>query len=435
MVGALGACGGDGDGDEVTLEPGSTLTVYMSAPREGDSAAIAEAATAGARLALREAGGEAGGHDVRLVRLNSSAREPGLPAGPGWEPGMVARNAQRAASNPRAVAYIGELDLGGSAISVPITNEAELLQISPGDGLTSLTRSLPGGAGTGPERYYPRDERNFLRLVPTDFLQASALVEWAREADAGRIAVLHDGEIFGRELASEAGLLASCQGLEAAAVEEVGADPAGYPDLAEDLAEERPDAVIYAGAGGDVAPALAAALREELPRARLYGTGGVSNSPAPRVGGPDALIPPRAGAIRVTRAARPAGLYPRTGRRALRRLSAMAGAPVPVDALYGYEAMAIVLDAVEAEGDVRDREDIRDRALAPRTRRSVLGRYRIEPTGDVSESRFAGYRRELGALAFQVVRRPAYELAPPSPKLAEPAAPCGALLRIGRANQ
>ena len=53
-------------------------------------------------------------------------------------------NAQRAADDPTAMAYLGELDYGATAVSLPITNKAGLLQVSPSDGLTSLTRRPPG---------------------------------------------------------------------------------------------------------------------------------------------------------------------------------------------------------------------------------------------------------------------------------------------------
>jgi branched-chain amino acid transport system substrate-binding protein len=55
----------------------------------------------------------------------------------------VAANAKRAADDPTAMAYLGELDYGATAVSLPITNNAGVLQVSPGDGLTSLTERAP----------------------------------------------------------------------------------------------------------------------------------------------------------------------------------------------------------------------------------------------------------------------------------------------------
>ena len=71
-------------------------------------------------------------------------------------------------------------------MSLPITNDAGLLQVSPGDGLTSLTQQPPGRPRAGPERHYPSGRRSFVRIGPTDLLEAEALVERARAAGAER---------------------------------------------------------------------------------------------------------------------------------------------------------------------------------------------------------------------------------------------------------
>src|SRR4051795_9127766 len=144
--------------------PEGALTVYMSMPAHGIEARAGQAAEQGAQLALSDARGRAGARDVKLVRLDDSK-----PEGPTWDPSAVEANAKRAAADPAAIAYIGELDEGGSAISVPVTNDAGILQVSPQDGLTSLTRNQPGAPpGTGPARYYPNGKRTFMRLVPPD---------------------------------------------------------------------------------------------------------------------------------------------------------------------------------------------------------------------------------------------------------------------------
>ena len=67
----------------------------------------------------------------------------------------MSTNAHRAADDPSAIAYLGELDYGASAVSLPITNDAGLLQVSPGDGLTSLTQAAAGPAARGPRALLP----------------------------------------------------------------------------------------------------------------------------------------------------------------------------------------------------------------------------------------------------------------------------------------
>jgi hypothetical protein len=70
-------------------------------------------------------------------------------------------------------------------------------------------------------------------------------------------------------------------------------------------------------------------------------------------------------------------------------------------ALYGYEAMALVLDAIERAGDeAEDRRAVRDELLATTDRDSVLGTYSITPLGNTTLEELAGYRIRDGELVF-----------------------------------
>src|SRR5437763_6741479 len=136
---SLAGCSGSGHKDERVR--GNTLTIYESLPLRSASSRKADAVAAGASLALQDAHGMAGSHRVKLVELDSS--DPN--GGPSWDPASVEANAKRAAADPTTIAYIGELDEGGSAISVPVTNAKDILQVAPLDGLTSLTQVAPAG--------------------------------------------------------------------------------------------------------------------------------------------------------------------------------------------------------------------------------------------------------------------------------------------------
>lgn len=425
LLAVAGCRGADEDRADARV-PGRTLTVYASMARQGDSAHQAAAASAGARLALRDASDQAGAYRVRLVELDSSDPDSGE-----WNPARVAANADRAADDPTAIAYLGELDFGASAVSVPITNDAGILQVSPGDGLTRLTRYEPTESGPGPERYYPSGRRTFVRLVPNDLLQASAIVAWVRESGARSLATVNDQGFFGREVAAEVALIADCQGLSVTSANEIAAGPEGASALAERVADDRPDAVVYAGGAHDGTAPLLGELHDELPRAPLFAAGGVANRAVDR-GGLEAVSPRGVTQGFFTRAPLPAASYPRAGRRVLRRLaSAGSTEPLPTDALYGYESMELILDAVTRAGENGgDRLSVIERALEPRTRSSVLGTYRIDAFGDTDEVRFAGYRSAAGGASYVGIRAPGLKLAPPSPKLDRPASPCKEL--VGR---
>jgi branched-chain amino acid transport system substrate-binding protein len=147
-----------GCGDEDSGRDGGTVYVYVSVPLTGERAAEGRAVVAGAREALADAGGRAGGFEVRGVYMDDTG-------GAGrWDMATTGENARRAVEDASAVGYIGDLDSGATRISLPITNQADLVQVSPGSTAPDLTRRV--SAELEPGRYRPSDEQTFARLVP-----------------------------------------------------------------------------------------------------------------------------------------------------------------------------------------------------------------------------------------------------------------------------
>ena len=390
LLGLVAGCGGGGDSDRPEPVQADTLVVYSSLPRSGGSQATGDAVAAGERLALADAGGRVGSHPIKLVELDSAEPEER-----DWDPDRVAENAGRAADDPAAIAYLGELELGATAVSLPVTNEESILQVSPTDGLTSLT--VPqSGPGAGPERFYPEDAHNFLRLVPPDSAQAGPLVAVTRQSGASTLAIAHDGGIFGRQLAGGVEQAASDQGLEVTSVERIEPELDEAPDLAADLAEDSPDAVVYLGIGGDPAATILAAMADPA----LAGTPLIGSAP---LATPDALPPeePRQPLPLVTPML-PARQYPAAGRRILARIAREQGSTPPVEALYGYESMRVVLEALRAAGkDATDRVAVIAAARKHGPDGSVIGRYRFDRRGDTTRTRLALYDLERGKLEYR----------------------------------
>jgi branched-chain amino acid transport system substrate-binding protein len=389
----LSGCGGGG-GSTTARAPDGPLTVYLSVPAHGVEASAAGAVSAGARLALGDAHGRAGDRDVRIMRLDDSK-----PGGSTWDPATVEANAKLAAKDPTAIAYIGELDQGGSAISVPVTNDAGILQVSPLDGLTTLTHQQPGAVqGTGPARYYPSGTRTFLRLVPRDALQATALIGWARDQGGQRVAIVQDQEVFGRTLAEQVATAAERARMPVTDLAEAHDDPTTFDDFARKLAAKRPDVVVYTGLGSATAGRLLQAIGRALPGAKLIGSSALADAVPTPPGLPetDVLSP-----------LLPASAYGPRARRVLGRISPRPRGATGAEALYGYEAMRVVIDSIAATGaDAGDRAAVARAALAPRRRASVIGPYRVLATGDLSPVRFGAYVRSGAGLRYLGERRP-----------------------------
>ncbi len=173
---ALGACaateGGDVDGP---------VTVYVSLPLTGPRAPQGRDAADGARLALDQASGKAGTLEVEASFLDDAK-------GAAWDPVAVGANARSAAQDSSAVAYIGELDSEPTRASVPITNDAGIVQISPTAGAVDLTRPVEGIADS-PDRYQPSGTPTFGRIVPADDVVAAAASAWGSELGGAEVVV------------------------------------------------------------------------------------------------------------------------------------------------------------------------------------------------------------------------------------------------------
>jgi branched-chain amino acid transport system substrate-binding protein len=89
--------------------------------------------------------------------------------------------------------------------------------------------------------------------------------------------------------------------------------------------------------------------------------------------------------------------YPPAGARVLSAYRRHFGSDPGPDALYGYEAMSVVLDAIRRAGSRgNDRQAVIDGFFAVRNRDSVLGRYSIDANGETTLSRY-GVDRIVGS--------------------------------------
>ena len=153
LVVLLSGCGDDGESSE-----SGTVSVFVAVPLTGERAGEGRAVVAGAREAVADADGRAGDFAVRVFYLDDTG-------GSGrWNMAAAGAIARRAVEDASAVGFIGDLDSGATRISLPITNQAGLVQVSPGSTAPDLTRRV--SAELEPGRYRPSDEQTFARLVP-----------------------------------------------------------------------------------------------------------------------------------------------------------------------------------------------------------------------------------------------------------------------------
>lgn len=389
LVAAAALAAGCGEAGSSTRTSSDTLTVFMSLPLRGERAATSAAILNGAKLALAQSQGHAGPFKLRFAALDDSLVKGTAP--PRWNPGQTAANARRAAQDRDAIAYIGEVDSGASAVSIPITNEAGILQVSPASTYTGLTRGEGGDKGE-PERYYPSGTRTFGRIVPGDQVQAPALVQLARGRGVRRVFLVRDADTYAGRLAAAIARRGRAGGLQVVGDAQVADDPAGANDVALEVAASRADAVVYTG-GAAAAPALWRAVRVREPDITLFGTAGLADARvAARLGRSGARTFLTSPSLELGEYAPSAAAFGRAYRERFR-------VDPPPYAIQGYEAMASVVAAIRAAGDRGDdrREVIRE-FFRLESRRSVLGTYSIDANGDTTLSRYGAYRVREGRL-------------------------------------
>jgi branched-chain amino acid transport system substrate-binding protein len=354
---AVAGCAGD-----ETVQGEGPVTVYVSLPLRGPSGADGQDAADAAELALAEAGGEAAGREVRAVVLDDTE---GMGERASWTPQQAAANARQATEDSTSIAYIGDFESGATRSSLPITNEARLLQVSPASSAVDLVAPFPGSDDV-PE-VQPSGERTFGRVIPSDTVQASAAGTWASELGAQQVALRVDESGFGQTAAEAFEASAVDVGIEI--VSESGAQLTYLAGEAPGILHRRPGTGPDSGQAAIASDALLA--------------------PATAAG----AISPRAGPLYVTSAALDPSQLPAAGQEFADRFRSEYGREPGRYAAYGYEAMAVVLDAIERASDGgTDREAVIDAFLETSDRDSVLGTYSIDEVGDTSLDRMTGYQ-------------------------------------------
>ena len=355
------------------------LRIYSSLPLRGPQATETAGIVRGIQLALREAGGRAGPFDIDYVSLDDSTRAAG-----NWDPGQVARNARRAARDRGTIAFIGNFNSGASAFGLPILNQLNVPQISPSNTYLGLTRPAPGAVRGEPKKWYPTGKRTYVRVIPQDTVQAAALATEMQADGCQRVAVAHDGESYGRQIALNARVAAQRLGLGVAAfVEDVRRSDAGK--VAARAERAGADCFLFAGVKATGGPQIYRAVAARLPAARLYGGDGVCYDTT--------WVRALAGRFECSLMPLPPEAYP-GGAGFLSAYQAAFGRPVDaIYAIHGYEAMKLALDTIASLGDRGNRREAVRRALfAVRDRASVLGTYSIDRFGDTTLRSYGIYR-------------------------------------------
>lgn len=397
---ALGvaACGDDDDDDGGGGgggAAGGTVTVYSSLPLQGASRPQTTALVNGIRLALKQANNKAGDVTVKYESLDDSTAQAGS-----WTPEATSANARKAAQDDSAVAYIGEFNSGASAVSIPILNEAGLAQISPANTAVGLTTDEPGADQGEPDKYYPTGERTYARIVPKDTIQGAALATLMKQDGCTNVYILNDKEVYGAGLARNIENSAKEQDIEVLGNDGIDPKAPNFRSVASKMAEAGAECFVFSGITANGAVQLYKDVAAALPEAKLYGPDGVAESgfADPGEGGIPAEVQER---VKVTVATLSPDEYPPEGQKFFEDFEAEYNENNPDPyAIYGYEAMNLVLDVLQRAEDPTDRASVLEALFATKGRQSVLGTYDIDENGDTTLTDYGVYTIKDGELTF-----------------------------------
>jgi branched-chain amino acid transport system substrate-binding protein len=398
---ALAACGSSsssssgGSGGSSSSSGGKTVDVYSSLPLQGASSAQTGPLVNGIKLALSQAGGKAGSWTVNYQSLDDSTAAAGK-----WDPGQTAADARKAASDSKAVFYIGEFNSGASEVSIPILNQAGVPMVSPANTYVGLTTNLPGSAPGEPQKYYPSGTRNYLRIVPIDSIQAAADLMAAKQAGCTKLAVANDKEAYGQGLATLLELEKGFYGVPI--VSNTGIDPTSpnFRSYASTIKGQGADCFLFSGIVSNGGVQITKDVNAALPKARIFGPDGMCTSSWTNAkdGGVPASIDPL---IQCTVATLDLPQYP-GGKDFLTAYKAKYGVANPDPyAIYGYEAMKLGLDTIKGLGAQGNSKSAVLKALFSITaRQSVLGSYGFNKNGDTTLKSYGLYKITAGDPVF-----------------------------------
>ncbi|MGI8572431.1 MAG: hypothetical protein ACR2L9_07395 [Solirubrobacteraceae bacterium] len=327
--------------------PGKSLTIYTSLPPGGASDQRAQDVLGAEQLALKQPGALPANFTITLRSLNGAKRSD---------------NARTAIEDSHAIAYLGEIVPGQSADSIGITNAVALAQVSPTDTAQALTQANAAVPGS-PKAYYESYStygQTFARLVPTTSREASAIVQEMQALSVHSLYIATDGSDYGDALAAAVRRAKGSISLQSSST---GAD-----------------AVLEAGASEAAAAKTFNAAVASSPRVKLFGPSALDDQALV------ALLSPAAQPNLYVSAPGflPSDLTPEGKTFVSMFQATYQHAPAP-EAIFGYEAMSVVLAALRQAGAAaNNRATVLHDLLGLNESSSVLGPFRFLSSGDTT---------------------------------------------------
>lgn len=380
---ACSGTGTPGGGDK------GTIKIAIELPMEGSELAASQPIVNGVRLAIKDAGGSAGGYTI--VNDDALVFDDAVDGAHNEQQG--ATNMNTIVQDPDIVAVIGPLNSSVAKAQIPISNEAGLLQCSPANTNPDLTKGEPA------KELRPSGKpNNYIRVVATDDVQGPAAAKYLFEnLGAKSVYIIDDTETFGKGVADAFQADFESRGGTVVQRDGVPKTTTDYTSILTAAAAKNPEAIYFGGVtatGG--ARILKAAVQAGLGDVPFVGPDGINDGSGDT---PDSFL----------------NLAGADAKNSYSTLAAIGDFPqkADFDAAYkeefgidatgyagmGYACAQVVIDAITraAETNPADRAALREAVRAAgtatdRTYSTILGDITFDANGDTSQKIISIYK-------------------------------------------
>jgi branched-chain amino acid transport system substrate-binding protein len=368
---------------------GDTVVIVSSLPRTGSAKGQTDTIVNGIKMAIEEAGGKAGPFKVAYRDWDDATAAAGQ-----YTAVMEETNAKKAVADKDVMAYIGPFNSPAAAISMPITNQADLLMISPANTRPGLTK--PGtGDPDEPQKYQPTGRKNYTRVVPADDLQGKVAAQWAQDMGVKKVYILDDGDVYGRGIALIFNDTCKDLGIEVLGHETIDPKQQEFRSLMTTIKSKNPDLVYFGGTtqskGGQIAKDMAASGMT----AKIMVPDGCLEQAFIEAATAENLND----RAFITFGGVPPDKQEGAGKAFVDKYQEKYGAMPEPYAIYGYEAAKVALKAI-ADAGKKDRRAVTDAAFAIRDFDGALGTWSFDENGDTDLTIMSGSTVKDGKFEF-----------------------------------
>jgi len=355
---------------------GNTLKIVSSMPRTGSARGQTDTIANGIKMAIDEYGGQMAG-----MKIDYQDWDDADASSQSWTPELETANAQKAINDPDVMAYIGPYNSGAAKVSMPLLNEAGLLQVSAAVTHTGLTKVDPGGDPNEPGIYRPTGKITFCRVCPADDVQGPLAADFARdELKAKKVFILDDKELYGQGVAGLFSRRAKALGLQILGHESINVRQNEFNALMATVKGTNPDVVYFGGTTQSKGGQIAKDMRNAGLSCPLIVPDGCYELAFITSAGEENLKN-----CYVTMGGIDASLLKGPGAEFVRKYQEKFGGKEPeAYAVYGYEAAKVVLESILKVGK-KDRAAIVETCVGTKDfDKGALGKWSFDANGDIT---------------------------------------------------